>query len=336
MLIVAWVFLALSMLLPYVICDVLFARETDKSVLAQDYAYLSVPPPREIVQFSSGSNELTGYLYTAEEACGLILIAHGMKGNGDSHLTEIQYFVQRGWSVFSFDGTGTGNSTGDSVVGFEQMVVDLRAALSFMDTREELSSLPIMLYGHSMGGYAAAVVAGDGGVAGVVSIAGFDSPMDIMLHNGRRYAGEVAWLGYPFLCLQNRLTFGGVADQSAVEAINASSASFLIVYGADDSVILPDESLYGNRDAIVNPQVSYLLIEEEPRDGHSEAWYSAEAMTYRVALEEELKALESRYDGAIPADILSSFAADIDRETLYEPDVDFMETVIAFYRESLS
>ncbi len=329
-------FFMVSMLASDIICNIVFARYDGVDVLSADYAYLDDPLPRTKVTFESGKNTLTGYLYEAEAPCGMILIAHGMHRNSDSHLSEIQYFLANHWSVFAFDGTGTGESTGDSMVGLEQMALDLEAAVDYVTGHEATASLPLMLYGHSMGGYAVAVAAEHEAVKAVVSIAGFDSPMDIMMDRSREYVGGVATLGYPFLRLQNKITFGDLADRSAIECINRSEAAFLIVYGADDRIVSREDSIYGNRGEIINPHVSYLFVDDEWRDDHSTVWFSAEAVAYREVLEDELAALIERYGDRIPADILTSFCEGIDREVLFDLDEGFMSEVLQFYNRALS
>ncbi len=330
------VYCALSMIAAFVMCDRIFGRYEETNPLLPAYDALTDPPPRTRMTFDSGKNTLTGYLYEPEQSAGVILIAHGMRGGNDSHLFETLYFVEHGWSVFTFDGTASGESTGDSAAGLEQMVRDVRAAMDYLSENTETADLPLMLYGHSMGGYAATVAAEGSRSAAVVSIAGFDSPMDIMLNNGLRYVGGVAWLGYPFLYLQNRMTFGADADRHAVDAINGTDAPFLIVYGAQDRVIRPEESIYGNRDAIYNPEVSYLLVDEGERGGHSYAWYSSEAVAYRIELEEQLEAMEEQYgSGTIPAEVMDEFCDGIDRDRLFELDTDFMDTVLQFYTDAL-
>lgn len=329
-------FSLLSTLAASVICAVIFERSDADDPLSLSYTTLDDPPPRTRMSFASGSNTLVGYLYEAEKPTGIILIAHGMRGDNTSHLAETLYFVEHGWSVFAFDGTGTGESTGAGTVGLEQMVLDLEAAMAFLSEANETASLPLMLYGHSMGGYAATVAAAEGDCHGVVSIAGFESPRRLMLDSGRRYVGEAAVVGYPFLCLQNRLTFGSHADLSAVEAINASDASFLIVHGANDPIVTDEVSIYGNRDAIKSQAVSYVLIDDAPRDGHSAAWLSADAVTYRTELETDLAKLSEEYDGDIPTTELDAFKSHIDREALYELDESFMSTVLQFYTSALA
>ncbi len=334
--IVLCVYCALSLIGSYILCGFIFARYEDSDPLAPDYAALVDPPPRTRVTFASGKNTLTGYLYEPEAPVGIILIAHGMRAGNDSHLPEALYFLENDWAVFTFDGTGAGESTGEDTVGLEQMVRDVRAAMSCLSEHPATAELPLMLYGHSMGGYAVSVAAEDSESLAVVSIAGFDSPMEIMLNKGRRYAGGVAVLGYPFLCLQNKLTFGADADRHAVDAINRTDRPFLIVYGTADEIISPEESIWGNRDAIRNPAVSYVLIDESGRDSHTAAWYSAEAMAYRATLAEELADLTERYDGRIPAEALAAFESDVDYERLHEPDTAFMDTVLQFYTDALT
>ena len=54
-----------------------------------------------------------------------------------------------GYSVLTYDATGTGASGGSGTRGLAQSALDLDAAL----TRAEQEDLPILLFGHSWGGY---------------------------------------------------------------------------------------------------------------------------------------------------------------------------------------
>ena len=71
-------------------------------------------------------------------------------------LPETMHFVDSGYSVLTYDATGTGASGGSGTRGLAQSALDLDAAL----TRAEQEDLPILLFGHSWGGYAAAAVLG--------------------------------------------------------------------------------------------------------------------------------------------------------------------------------
>ncbi len=329
-------FFVFSMLLSYSICGVVFSRREDVNLLALNYSdNMSENYPRQEMRFASGKNILCGYLYSPSDPHGVIVIAHGMRGDNTSHLSEAKAFIDNGWAVFTFDGTGAGSSTGDSTVGLQQMVLDLRAAMNHLASSSETSSLPIMLYGHSMGGYAAAVAAEESEAVAVVSISAFNSPMDLMLNSGKRYVGGIAFVGYPFLYLQNLLTFGEFTNKSASDAINNSDASFLIVHGTQDAVITDQESIMGQRENITNSSVTYMLIDEPMRNGHSGAWLTAEAMEYRHELEAVISSLQSEYDDDIPKDVIDDFQDNIDSEILYELDEDFINAVLEFYLSSI-
>ncbi len=329
------IYCIVSMIASYVICDLIFARSEEKDLLSSTYESYTDPYPRSRFSFTSGENTLVGYLYRAVSPRGVVLVAHGMHGSSDSHLSEAFYFLDQGFCVVAFDGTGAGESTGDSTVGLEQMVRDLRAALDWVSGQETLCDLPLLLYGHSMGGYAAAVLSEDERVSAVISVSGFDSPMDIMLDRGREYAGEAAVLGYPFLCLQNKLTFGADADKSAVDAINRAQTPILLIYGSDDDVVSEEDSLYGAREDITNTRAWFYYVSDEGRNGHSGLWFSAEAMAYRAELEAEASILSARYGGEIPVDVLAEFYDKIECARLYELDESYMYIVMSFYNSAL-
>ncbi len=316
---------------PHIICGVIFSRTEEPDLLAPDYDALPSPPVRTECRFESDGETLCGYLYEVASPRGLIVVAHGLHASADAHLPETLAFLEAGWTVFAYDGTGAGESGGDSAIGLEQGAIDLLCAIDYITADARLGSLPLMLYGHSMGAYAAAIASARPEVKGAVCIAGFDSPMDILAASGRDYVGPLAMCGYPFLSLYNRLTFGDAANESAVEAINASSAAFLIVHGSHDTVIADTDSLYGHRAEISNPNATYLLIDEPGRDGHSGAHYTADAMGYRASLEADLAALSEAFGEQIPDDVLAAFAAEIDGARLFATDPAFLSAVLDFY-----
>jgi uncharacterized protein len=66
----------------------------------------------------------------------------------------------------------------------------LDAALTYINTQEEFVSLPILLFGHSWGGYAVAnLLHYDYEIAGVVTVSGANSPMEMIMEQGRSMMG---------------------------------------------------------------------------------------------------------------------------------------------------
>ena len=112
--------------------------------------------PREDVTFCSGKSKLTGRLYRTDSPKGILILAHGMHSYADRYLDVTEFFVDHGWDVLAFNMTGTYSSEGRDTVGLAQMKLDVIAAIHYVQGNSELCELPIVLYGHSMGGYAVA------------------------------------------------------------------------------------------------------------------------------------------------------------------------------------
>lgn len=97
-------FLALAV---YLICSVaavqimnaaLFGRADEPDGLTVRYADVAADYPRQTVTFSSGSAQLTGWLYPAEDAAALVVIAHGLGADAETYLPETMHFVDSGYS----------------------------------------------------------------------------------------------------------------------------------------------------------------------------------------------------------------------------------------------
>ena len=100
----------------YLICSVaavqvmnaaLFGRADEPDGLTVRYADVAADYPRQTVTFSSGSAQLTGWLYPAEDAAALVVIAHGLGADAEVYLPETMHFVDEGYSVLAYDATGT-------------------------------------------------------------------------------------------------------------------------------------------------------------------------------------------------------------------------------------
>ncbi len=294
---------------------------------------------RETVNFKSNDNMLTGYIYgDTENTKGLVVISHGLGGYSESYFAETVYFLENGYTVFAYDNTGSGNSEGEGTMGMGQSVIDLDSALNFKESNEKLKDLPVLLYGHSWGGYAVtAILNSEHDITASASVAGYSTPMNIIFEQAKQMMPKaIATIEYPFMWLNNKVRFGEYSDISAVDSINSSDAHVMIIHGTGDNTIKYDgASIISQRDKITNPNVTYKIMDGE-LNGHSNLFSSKESVEYIKKLQEEFEILYEKYNEDIPDDILKNFYENTDKEKASELSKDFMDSVNEFYTNALN
>ena len=301
--------------------------------VAKDFA-------RTEVRFMSESDELTGYLYgPTKNPKGLVVISHGIGGGADSYIKEATYFAKRGFRVLSFSNTGSHESEGKGTMGLSQSVIDLDAALDFVESQEEFEDLPVFLYGHSWGGYAVtAILNYDHEIAAVASVAGYNSPMEMIMEWAKPNLGLLRYPEYPYVWLYQKFLFGGASNLSATEGINSVETPVLVIHGTEDEVISYDgASIIAHRDEITNPNAVFMTCDTAGQNGHNSLFRSKSANKYIEMLEADFAELADEYENErdIPEDVLKGWYGVADRELASELDEVFMQDVYEFFKESL-
>lgn len=300
------------------------------------YEDLEEQYPRSLVSFESGNNRLQGYVYGLNQEQGLVVVAHGLGGGADSYLSQITYSVDQGWRVFAYDATGSFDSEGKTTKGFPQALIDLDAALTYINTQEEFATLPILLFGHSWGGYAVAnLLYYDYEIAGVATVSGANSPMEMILEQGRSMMGGFLNIQYPYLWLYQRSLFGETASLNAVDAINRSNVPVLIIHGTEDELVAYEgSSIISKLDAITNPNVRTIALSEPGRSGHNNLFRSNAGMDYIDEINTVYRKLYDRYEHNIPYDVKQDFYLEIDRVLAQDLNRDLMDEIQSFFLES--
>ena len=195
---------------------------------------------REAVFFPGTAGTLRGWLFSYPNTTpkGLIVFFHGYGMSHADYLPECEYFCRRGYRVLSFDGTGTGISDG-LLLGLPQHILDLQACLRYVYSQPELSSLPLLLYGHSWGGYAADCIGAleHFPIRGIVSASGFYGSLSALAPYTRRHYGPLAPLPLLGIRLYQRLRFGRLAGITAVKGLSRQSCPVLIAQSNDDRIL---------------------------------------------------------------------------------------------------
>lgn len=321
-----FVALLLFCVISYLAVIIVFANVFARPELRQYSYYLRFADvadecERQPVSFLSGENRLQGYLMGPENGKGLVVISHGIGSCADGYLPEEKYFADQGFRVFCYDNTGCGSSEGENMVGLCQAVLDLDAALDYAEQDQTLSQLPFLLYGHSLGGYAVtAILNYDHPIAATVSVAGFNHPMEVIMDWGREWTGPLAYAGYPFLTLYQHQLFGKQAELNAVDGINRSDIPVMLIHGSGDTNVDYDSSAtVSHRDQIINPNVTYVIREDEGRNDHTHLMRSEAAVTYENQLRQQ--AVEDE----------ETFYSGIDKTRTSELDAELMQQIVDFY-----
>lgn len=229
---------AITMFLYSTVFGVRYETQPSRMNLVANY------PGLQRARYEITSNEgqtVVGYHYYREDRDpkALVVMAHGIGGGGhNSYMDLDDYFTQNGYDTFAYDVTGNDESEGSNVRGLPQGVIDLDYVLDFIESSEDFAGLPIMLFGHSWGGYSVSSVLNEHPeVTAVCAVAGFDRSTDLLEAQGKQMAGPAIYLMLPYLKLYERLKFGEYSTQTAMEGFEKTDAKILIVHSEDDNTV---------------------------------------------------------------------------------------------------
>jgi pimeloyl-ACP methyl ester carboxylesterase len=283
--------------------------------------------PREEVCFNSSGNALQGFIYGKTNNNGLVVISNGIGGTSDSYFSLIMYFVDNGWRVLAFNNTGVAGSEGDSIRGLTQSVIDLDNALTYIEKTGAFNGLPVMLAGHSLGGYAVcAVLNYNHNVRAVASFAGFNNSGEIFKEQGVSMFGNWFYLLTPQTWAIEKQLFGDTAKLTAVGGINKSGIPVMIVHCSNDEFIPANTtSIYAHRNEISNPHVEIVFREGENATGHEYPFCSIQQKAYFDLAEGSWQTYKAGHKN--PSRFQWAQEYNFDKVKAYELDPDLMERI---------
>lgn len=286
---------------------------------------------------SNKAQTLVGYRYYSDEIDpnGVVVMAHGFGGGGQNGYMDVAYyFVQNGFDVFAYDATANDESEGRAINGLEQGVIDLHYALEYVKEIEVLKDLPVVLWGHSWGGYSvSAALAWHSEVKAIASVAGFNRATDLMEAQGVQMVGKIGKLGMPYVNCIERMKFGKYALSTAMNGFASSDAGVLIAHSSDDTVV---PIAYGM-------DVYYQAYKEDPRfrfiryddRGHTNILYSEERISYDKMFNAQM---EEYFGESSPteADIEAYYKENLNREIYCNGlNKELFSEIVTFYYEYL-
>ncbi len=238
-----------------------------KYLKAKNFDNLNARP----INFPSDKGQtLHGFLYSSAKVDNykaLVVFSHGMGAGHLAYTTEINYFAQKGYLVLAYDNTGTCSSEGDKLYGFAQGVIDLKHAILFAESRDDLKELPLVLVGHSWGAYCVSNVSAlipEKDIKGIVAFSPFNSMNKLISDNAKSQTKINLSVFGPFFDLINLIRFGKAGVLRTCDTINNNSVPILIMHGGNDMQVTVKNSPVGLKSKISNnPNVRTVLYESK-------------------------------------------------------------------------
>lgn len=224
----------------------------------------------------------------------LIVMTHGYNMSMESYLPLAKRFTDSGYMVLIFDGTGTGMSDGEGIYGLPQHTLDMKSVLDAVKGDSELSALPLLLFGHSWGGYAACTVSctGDYPIRGILTCAAFRKSSSAMIPTIRKRYPRAAAVLIASVELLERAIFGPVASATSSEGLKKAGCPARLYHSTDDAVVSYKESFEAVRRAMRgNKEISFITME-----GRNHDLYRKPESDKRIrGLEKELRKRDNNY-----------------------------------------
>ena len=283
---------------------------------------------------SNNRQRLAGYKYSkdGQPVKGVAVLAHGFGGGGhNTYMDVADYFTSNGYLVFAYDATGNDKSEGDAVGGLPQGVIDLDYALRYVKQAEEYKDLPIVLFGHSWGGYSVGnVLNRHPDVKAAVIAAGFDRSDDLIQQQGESMVGAGIHLLMPYVSLYELLKFGEYSGYSAVDGFAKTEAGIMVLHSMNDTTVLPKYG-YDKFFDKYNGDPRFIFRKYEDRE-HGYLYYSEAALRYSEQLDSDYTAYLEANGIKGNWDTYGEYMGkNMDKSRCYEFDDELMKEIVEFY-----
>ena len=188
-------------------------------------------------------HRLAAYKYSraGHKPKALLVFVHGLCGGHWNYLDICNHFLKKDFAVFSYDATGNGQSEGKKVGGFAQGLADLDYVLKYVKSLPEYQGLPIVLMGHSWGGFCVGNILNfHPDVKAVVSVSGFDTSACLLKQYTEVNIGKAATILMPYISQYEHLTWGKYAGTSACAGFANSDAKVMVIHSTDDPTVFAE------------------------------------------------------------------------------------------------
>ena len=301
--------------------------ENLKYLTSKNFDNLNARP----IDFKSDKGQtLNGFLYSnakVDSYKALVVFSHGMGAGHLAYTTEINYLAQKGYLVLAYDNTGTCTSEGAKINGFAQGVIDLKYALMFVKSREELKDMPVLLVGHSWGAYSVcnvSAIAKDIDIKGIVAFSPFNSMNKLIRDIAKTKTKIDLSILSPFFDLINLSRFGKTGILRTCDTINSNTIPTLVMHGGNDMQVTVKNSPVGKPHKIKdNTNARTVLYESK----YHNVYLAKDAEQYLNDTFAKIETLGKNSPEAYEV------YQNIDYALITKEDLNVMETIVSFMEE---
>lgn len=253
----------------------------------------------------------------------IIIFEHGMGCGHAAYLREINEITERGYTVFTYDHTGTLRSEGEHIYGFSQSLSDLDRAVRYVRSLEDFKDSDISVIGHSWGGYSTMnITAIHPEISHVVALSGFLSPEVIQAQVLSGLLKFYRKAIYKSECD----AFPDYAHYDARSTLKGTRAKALIIHSRDDHTCLFDKQFEVLRAAVGdNKNVEFLAIDGK---GHNPN-FTYDAVAYRNECIKDLRARLKKKQLSTDEE-KAAFVASYDWVRMTEQDKELWDKIFDF------
>lgn len=300
----------------------------------KDYDNLEV----RSIDFLSDKNKLKGYFYQSNNTSknALIILSHGLGAGHIQYMEEINFLTKNGYIVFTYDMRGCLNSSGKGIGSFINGVRDLNSAIEYVKNDPDFKDFPILLYGHSLGGFSVNNVLRYQDVKGVVSLSSFNNSQSLfeVVFSGvngisekerKRYLNAILFI--------EKLKFRKMYNISSLDALKNTEVPVLLISGTKDNIVPhKDNFLLYKKELSQKNNIEFLEVENR----YHRPNISLSASEYDQEVNKKINEYNLKYEKEkAPEEETRNLFDSFDYKKMVEFDESVNEVILDFYQRCL-
>lgn len=277
---------------------------------------------------SERDDELKGLLLVPDrDPEALIVMTHGYNMSCENYMPLAHRFCDSGFEVLMFDGTGCGMSGGPGIYGLPQHVLDMKSVLDTVVQDDKLKGFPLLLFGHSWGGYAACCVSllSSYPIRAILTCAAFRKSLSSMIPTIKRRYPAAANLFISVTEAIEKILFKKTASFTSSDGLRKAACPAKLYHSRDDAVLDHKESFEAMKKELADIEtISFTSLDGRNHD----LYLPPENDRRQREIRKELKSAKDPVKAALLKDELWSLMSETDEELVRE--------FIGFFKECIS